>query len=213
VRTALRRLSAEAVTNTNAVGQSCRDGAFLFGFSGLYSFEGVAGKRFSSRLFCTQAAGSHAGRRSAESIVRKVSETRLLRGHTRPCHSSAIRPGMACFHSRRASPAMTSALIGSRNCCSDRLASSDATDVSMRHLSRDAYFAAEAFEQVGAARGGRRQELERDLLSQLQIRGSVDFAHASSSEQAQDAVPLGQHGTGWEAAFINGAGRGRLTRR
>ena len=47
-----------------------------------------------------------------------------------------------------------------------------------------------------------RQELERDRLSELQVFGSIDFAHAAAAQQADDAVAAGQHRAGNELRAV-----------
>jgi hypothetical protein len=54
-----------------------------------------------------------------------------------------------------------------------------------------------------------REKLERHRHTELQIVGAVDLAHAAFAEQADDAVALGQHRAGREAAVTDGIGAGQ----
>ncbi|MCH8244147.1 MAG: hypothetical protein IH897_16275, partial [Planctomycetes bacterium] len=55
-----------------------------------------------------------------------------------------------------------------------------------------------------------RQKLESHRLTQFQILSSIDLAHSAFAEQADDPVPLGQHGARREAGIIKRVG-GRPT--
>ena len=68
----------------------------------------------------------------------------------------------------------------------------DAADVAVRHLARDAHLVVELGEPLRILGDGRRQELQRDALSEAQILGAVDLAHAAAADQAEDAVALGE---------------------
>ena len=78
----------------------------------------------------------------------------------------------------------------------------DAAHVRMGDLPREPDFLVEAREPVGAMRDLVRQEFERDGLSELQVFGSIDFAHAAAAQQADDAVAAGQHRAGNELRAV-----------
>jgi hypothetical protein len=71
----------------------------------------------------------------------------------------------------------------------------------MRHPASGADFIAEAVEQLLVAGGGFRKEFQGHRLAQHQIVSAVDFAHSAPAEQGHNSVPLGQQGSGKEAAF------------
>jgi hypothetical protein len=53
------------------------------------------------------------------------------------------------------------------------------------------------------------EELQRDRLTELQIVGAEDFAHAAAAESADDPVAAAEDRAGSEAAMIDaGARRG-----
>ena len=82
----------------------------------------------------------------------------------------------------------------------------DAADVRVRHLARHPHFGVELRQPRGIAIDVRRQELQRDRLTELQIVGAVDLAHAAAAEAADDAVAAAEEGAGREAAVIDRAG-------
>ena len=77
----------------------------------------------------------------------------------------------------------------------------------MRDLARDAHFAVESLEQPLIARGFLRQKLEGDRLTQHEVRGAIDLAHAAAAEESEDAIAAGQECAGDEAPFVD-KGRG-----
>ena len=62
----------------------------------------------------------------------------------------------------------------------------------MRNLARNAHFAVEPVERYFVVRYGFGQKLQRYRLAQFEIIGAIDLAHAALSEDADDAVTLGQ---------------------
>ena len=85
----------------------------------------------------------------------------------------------------------------------------DAADVRMRELPRDADFGEEALAADRIARQRARQELQRDRLSELEVVGAVDLAHAAAAEQADDAVAVGEDDAGGEPTDGNRIGGDR----
>jgi hypothetical protein len=83
----------------------------------------------------------------------------------------------------------------------------DATDVGVRELPRDADLGEEALPADRIVGELTRQELERDRLSQLQVVGPIDLAHAATAEQTDDAIPFSQNRTRREEANRNRIGR------
>ena len=57
-----------------------------------------------------------------------------------------------------------------------------------------------------------RQELERDRLSELQIVGAIDLAHAAAPQASDDAIAAAEQRARLEAAVVDRAGRGRASR-
>ena len=84
----------------------------------------------------------------------------------------------------------------------------DAADVGMRDLAGDADFVVEAGKRALIPRDGFGEELEGDGLTQLQVGGAIDFPHSASAQHGDDAVPVEQESSGWEAAVVGGV-RGR----
>ena len=81
----------------------------------------------------------------------------------------------------------------------------DAADIRVRHLARHAHFGVELRQPRGIAIDVGRQELERDCLTELQVVGAVDLAHAAATEPSDDAVAAAEQGAGIEAAVVDGA--------
>jgi hypothetical protein len=67
-----------------------------------------------------------------------------------------------------------------------------AANVRMRDLAGDADLAVEAFEQAGLIRHRLGQELERHRLIELEVGGAVDLAHASATDDRDDAVAFAE---------------------
>ena len=76
-----------------------------------------------------------------------------------------------------------------------------AAHVRMRDLPRQPDFLMEACQPVGT-RDLLRQEFESDGLPELQVFGSIDFAHAAAADQSDDAVAAGEHRAGNELRAI-----------
>ena len=66
----------------------------------------------------------------------------------------------------------------------------NAADVGVRDAARDADFVAEALQRV-LVRHGLRQELEGDGLAEAKIVGAINFSHAPTAQQRDDAIALG----------------------
>jgi len=61
---------------------------------------------------------------------------------------------------------------------------------------------------------GRREQLQRDALAELEVVGAVDLTGGAAAQQADDAVAGGEDVAGWkprilEGVDVGGAGRGR----
>ena len=84
----------------------------------------------------------------------------------------------------------------------------DAADVGVRHLTRHPHFGVELRQPRRIAVDVRRQELQRDRLTELQIVGAIDLAHAAAAEPPDDAVAAAEERAGLEAAVVDRA-RGR----
>jgi hypothetical protein len=67
-------------------------------------------------------------------------------------------------------------------------------------LTRDAQFVVEPREPAVVRRHAPGEELERDRLIEREIVGAIDFAHATASEQGDEAVAAGDDGSGREPA-------------
>src|SRR5215831_16009466 len=61
-------------------------------------------------------------------------------------------------------------------------------DVRMIERSKDLRFPSEPGDTIGIVREGRRQELQRDVPTELRVLGVVDLAHAAAANQRQDFV-------------------------
>ena len=83
----------------------------------------------------------------------------------------------------------------------------DAADVRVRDLPGDADLGVEAIEAILVLGQMPRQELERHGLTELQIVGAIDLAHAAAAEQADDPVALGEDRAGRETAGLDRVGR------
>ena len=89
----------------------------------------------------------------------------------------------------------------------------DAADVRVRDLPREPDLGVEAREEA-LVRGDRLgQELQGDGLSELQVVGAVDLAHAALAEEPDDAVALAEHGARRERAEVERARREAARRR
>ena len=64
-----------------------------------------------------------------------------------------------------------------------------------------------AFQAPRIVDQGLGQELQGHRLTQLEIVGPVDLAHAALAQQPHDAVARGQHGAGSEATLVKGTRR------
>src|SRR5207249_1555573 len=84
----------------------------------------------------------------------------------------------------------------------------DATDVRMRHLSRDADLFMKAGEPRGVVRERGPDELERYRLGEPEIVGAVHLAHAAASEQRGNPVTVVENRAWLELSVID---RGRLS--
>ena len=74
----------------------------------------------------------------------------------------------------------------------------DTADVRMRYLPGVAHFGVKALEKACVPREARRQELERDGLSELEILSAIHLAHSAAAEEADDAIAIGQQPAGRE---------------
>lgn len=63
-----------------------------------------------------------------------------------------------------------------------------AAHVRMRDLPRHAHFVVKLGELVGVGADAGGQELDRDRLSESQVVGAIDLAHAAPTEQADDSI-------------------------
>ena len=75
----------------------------------------------------------------------------------------------------------------------------DAADVAVRNLARYANLSVKARERRAVQRERFGQELQRDGLFERQVFGAVDLAHATASQEADDAVALVEDRAGDEA--------------
>ena len=78
----------------------------------------------------------------------------------------------------------------------------DTAHVGMRNAAGYADFIAEALQQAFIARRFIGKKLESDGLTERQIVGAVNLAHASFAEQSDDAITPSQQTAGKESAFI-----------
>jgi hypothetical protein len=70
----------------------------------------------------------------------------------------------------------------------------------MRDLPPVPHLRVEALDLRWVPRGGKREELEGDGDPELQIVGPIDFAHASTTEEGDDAVSAEEDLAGSEAS-------------
>ena len=87
----------------------------------------------------------------------------------------------------------------------------DAAYVGVRDLAGNADFVAKAFEPLAVSHG-LGEEFQSDLLAQAEVVGAVDLAHATASQQGDDAVAVGDEGSGKEAALTGKSLKGRPRR-
>ena len=78
----------------------------------------------------------------------------------------------------------------------------DPADIGMRDLERHPDFGQEPLKPFGVALDVAREEFERDSLTELEIIGAIDLAHAAAAEQAHHAVPAGENGAREEPAAV-----------
>ncbi len=83
----------------------------------------------------------------------------------------------------------------------------DAADVGMRDLARHPDFGVELRQARRILVDVRREELQRDRLTELQVVGAVDLAHAAATEAFDDPVASAEEGARLEAAVIDRARR------
>jgi hypothetical protein len=74
----------------------------------------------------------------------------------------------------------------------------------VRYLASDAHLAVQTSQPVRVACQAFGEELQRDGLSELEIVGPVDLAHATLAEKRHDAEAAGEHGPGSEARAVVG---------
>ena len=82
----------------------------------------------------------------------------------------------------------------------------DAADIRMGHLPGDSHLGEQPFAPDGIVGKRLGQELQCNGLAQLQVIGSIDFAHATAAEQPDDAVAVGQDRSGSESSGRNRIG-------
>ncbi len=75
----------------------------------------------------------------------------------------------------------------------------------MGDLSRHPHFGVELRQSRWISIDVRRQELQRDRLSELQVVCAVDLAHAAAADAFDDAVAAAEKSARREAAMVNGA--------
>ena len=78
----------------------------------------------------------------------------------------------------------------------------DATDVGVRYLPGDPDLVEEPVQAFLVPLEFFGKELERHGLTQFQILGAVNLAHAAAAEQSDDPVALVQHRTGHETGVV-----------
>ena len=83
----------------------------------------------------------------------------------------------------------------------------DAADVRMRDAQRQPHFDEETITALGILFDVARQELERDGLSERQVVGAVDLAHAAAAEEGDHAIAVGEDNAGEVAAAVAGHAR------
>ena len=79
----------------------------------------------------------------------------------------------------------------------------NAADIFVRDLPCHAHLAMKARQRRAIAQQVFRKKLECDRLSEFQIVSAIDFAHAAFAEQADDAIAIGEDGSGNEARVVN----------
>ena len=79
----------------------------------------------------------------------------------------------------------------------------NAADVFVRDLARHAHFTMKPRERGAVTQQMFGKELQRDRLTQFQVIGAIDFAHAAFANQAHDAITLCQHRARHEARVID----------
>ena len=84
-----------------------------------------------------------------------------------------------------------------------------AADVAVGDGARDADLVVELREARRVVHQFIGKQLERDRLSELEILGAVDLAHAAAAERGDDAEAAGEEGAGGEAPPACTAGRGQ----
>ncbi len=89
----------------------------------------------------------------------------------------------------------------------------DAADVRVRHLTCHADFGVELRQARRVAIDVGRQKLERDLLSELQIVGAVDLAHAAAADALDDAIAAAEERARLESAVVDRARGGEPSAR
>ena len=82
----------------------------------------------------------------------------------------------------------------------------DAADVGVRDLPAVRTSAWNRASRSGSRASSARQELQRDRLTERQVVGAVDLAHAAPAEHRDDAVAAGEEGAGGEALAGRGEG-------
>jgi len=70
---------------------------------------------------------------------------------------------------------------------------------------RHPHFSQEPIEPLGVVFDFRGEELQRHRLTELQVIGAVDLAHAAAAEQADHPVPAGDDSARQELALCGGA--------
>lgn len=80
-------------------------------------------------------------------------------------------------------------------------------DIGVGQLSRDSYFGKESLPSHGIFGQYGRKELQGYSLSQLEIIGTLYFAHAAASQQPDDAVAIGQNCSGSKTSRRDRVGR------
>jgi hypothetical protein len=86
-----------------------------------------------------------------------------------------------------------------------------AADGWMRHLSRRANLVVQLRQPHGITGDGAGQEIEGNRLTEAQIVGAIDFAHAATAEESDDAIAAVEQRPWREAPMVDGIGRGEPT--
>lgn len=76
----------------------------------------------------------------------------------------------------------------------------DAADVGMRDLPGGSYLAEQLLAAFRASRYRCRQELQRDFLREREVLDAIHLAHASASQEGDDAIAVSEQGAGCETA-------------